>query len=242
MTALDNLRGGLKGGTTVNPVGTVYLGQQDEAERKVASPSGGVYTIKARKSDKIATIQDAKNDFYNWDDGKLEAFKKTLANAGFENVSNVTAATMWEAAVDGASEWYAKSNGARKITPEDYILWYAKSQGLGKKEPTTTRNVYLYDKAQVNDLITKTVSDKLGRNATEDEMKHLYTIIRGMIDDGTVTTTKVVNGVQTITQKPGFSTEAAQAKIESELKKSSPQDFQEKKSLEFADFLGELER
>lgn len=244
MSALDNLKGGISGtGTTASVVGNVYLGQQEEAARQVASPTGGVYTIPARKADKTMTIADAKKDFYSWDDKKLAKFKGVLAAAGFTDVSNVTAATMWDMAVDGASTWYANSDGQRKITPEEYVLWYAKDKGFGAaNKPTTTRNVYLYDKAQVNELVTNKVSEVLGRNATADEMKHFYTVIKGMIDEGTVTTTKVVNGVSTVTTKPGFSTEAAKAKIESELKKSSPQDYQEKKSLDFADFLGQLER
>ena len=244
MSALDNLKGGITGtDTNASVAGNVYLGSQEEAARQVASPTGGVYTIPKTKTDKVMSIVDAKKDFYSWDDKKLASFKGVLAAAGFENVSNVTAATMWEMAVDGASTWYANSDGARKISPEEYVLWYAKSKGLGDaNKPTTSRNVYLYDKAQVNDLITKKVNETLGRNATADEMKHFYTVIKGMIDEGTVSTTKVVNGVSVTTQKPGFSTESAKAKIEAELKKSSPQDYQEKKSLDFADFLGQLER
>lgn len=244
MSALDNLKGGISGtGTSASVAGNVYLGSQEEAAKQIASPTGGVYTIPKTKVDRVMSTADAVKDFYSWDDKKLSQFKGVLAAAGFEDISNVTAATVWEMAVEGASTWYANSNGTRKITPEEYVLWYAKGKGLGdSNEPKTSRNVYLYDKAQVNDLITKKVSETLGRNATNDEMKHFYTVIKGMIDEGTVSTTKVVNGVTTTTQKPGFSTEAAQAKIEAELKKSSPQDYQEKKSLDFADFLGQLEQ
>lgn len=242
--ALDNLRGGVSSsGTTASTVNSVYLGQESQAARQVASPTGGVYTIPATQADKVMDKTEAKNSFYSWDDKRLNQFKATLSAAGFKDVSNVTAASMWEMAVEGASTWYANSNGARKITPEEYVMWYAKDKGLtGGGGPTTSRNVYLYDKAQVNELITSTVSQVLNRNATADEMKHFYTVIKGMIDEGTVSTTKVVNGVTTTTQKPGFTTEGAKAMIEKELKKSSPQDYQEKKSLEFADFLGQLER
>jgi hypothetical protein len=244
MSALDKLKGGItSSGTTASTVNSVYLGVQDEASRQVASPTGGVYTIPAMKTDKVMDKTEAKNSFYSWDDKRLNQFKATLAAAGFDNVSNVTAAAMWEMAVDGASTWYANSNGARKITPEEYVMWYAKDKGLsGGNKTTTSRNVYLYDKAQVNELVTGKVNEVLGRNATADEMKHFYTVIKGMIDEGTVSTTKMVNGVSTTTQKPGFSAESAKAKIEAELKKSSPQDYQEKKSLDFADFLGQLER
>jgi hypothetical protein len=241
MGALDNLKGGLTSGTTVSPTGNVYLGQEATPERQIKSPTGAIYTVKASSTDKVMSISDAKKAFYSWDDAQLASFKSKLDSYGFKNVSNVTAATMWEMAVDGASTWYANSNGERKISPEDYLGWYAKSQGLtSSNKPSVSKNVYLYDKAQVNDLITKQVNDVLGRNATEDEMKHFYTVVKNMIDDGTVSTTKVVNGVTTTTTKPGFSTESANAKIEAELKKNSPQDYQEKKSLDFADFLGKL--
>lgn len=245
-SSLDRLRGSVSDkGTSVSPINSVYLGQEATPAKKIVSPTGGgaVYDVKASTTDIVMDKTEAKNSFYSWDDKRLGKFKATLSAAGFKDVSNVTAATMWEAAVDGASEWYAKSDGTRKITPEEYVMWYAKDKGLtGGGGPTTSRNVYLYDKAQVNELITNKVSEVLGRNATNDEMKHFYTVIKGMIDEGTVSTTKVVNGVTTTTQKPGFTTEGAKAMIEKELKKSSPQDYQEKKSLEFADFLGQLER
>lgn len=63
-----------------------------------------------------------------------------------------------------------------------------------------------------------------------------------MIDEGTVRTTKMVNGTQVTTTKPGFSTEKATAAIESELKTKSAEDYKQKQSLDFGDFLAQLEK
>ena len=88
----------------------------------------------------------------------------------------------------------------------------------------------------------KTVSDTLGREATESELTHFYTVIKDMMDEGTVRTTKKVGGVTVSTTTPGFSTEKATAAIESELKTTSSEDYLQKQSLDFADFLGKLDK
>lgn len=233
-SALDALLNGTSGSTSTG--GKVYLGGQ------TGTPVVGPVLDESQRYPGVVSVSDAKKSFYSWSDAQLNSFKSKLSSYGFKNVSNVLAATMWETAVEGASTWYTNSGGKRKITPEDYIGWYAKSQGLGKSdEPIPTKSVYLYDKAQINDLVKKTVSNTLGRDASNDELTHFYSVIRDMIDEGTVSTTKKVNGVAVTTTKPGFSTEKAAAAIKAELKKSSPEDLNQKQSLDFADFLAKLE-
>ena len=64
-----------------------------------------------------------------------------------------------------------------------------------------------------------------------------------MIDQGTVTTTKTRINPKTVKEEsysvttPGFTQEKAQSFIEEKLRAENPQDYQEKKSLDFADFL-----
>jgi hypothetical protein len=235
--ALDSLMSQF-GGASSGTVNKVYTGRIDPNAQGFIGP---VANESLRTG--ITTVAEAKKMFYSWSDKELNAFKSKLSSYGFKNVSNVMAATLWETAVDGASTWYSNSDGKRKITPEEYIQWYAKGQGLTSgNETTKTKNVYLYDKAAINDLVKKTVSDTLGREPSNDEMKHFYTVVKDMIDEGTVTTTKMVNGTSVTTTKPGFSTEKATAAIEGELKTTSAEDYKQKQSLEFGDFLAQLEK
>ena len=89
-------------------------------------------------------------------------------------------------------------------------------------------------------MIDDTLKTSLNRKATDSETKEFYTAIQKMIDEGTVTTTKRVGGKTISETKPGYSKEKAQALITEKLKTDSPQDFQEKQSLDFGDFLAKL--
>jgi hypothetical protein len=151
---------------------------------------------------------------------------------------------MWDMAVDGSAAWYNGSGGTRKVTPEQYLQWNSKGQGNAPALPQ--KQVYLYDKATIQGLIDDTLSSVLGRKATADENKQFYTAIQGMINEGTVTTTKEVidkttgKKVSQSTTTPGFTKEKAAAMIEKELKTNASEDYLQKKSLDFADFLSQL--
>ena len=231
-SALETLMGKSGGfGTSSSAVGQVYLGQETVS---------GNYQAKPRVTDKVVPVFDAQQSFYSWNDATMKSWQKSLAANGFKT-DLITAKSIWDLSVQGASDWYSGSGRKQKITPQDYLTFYGKNQGSQQAGgPRTTKNVYLFDKAEVNKLITSKVSEVLGRNAQPEEMKHFYTVIKDMIDQGTVTTTKIVNGQTVTTTKPGYSQAKAEAAIESGLKSASPQDYQEKKSLDFADFLGRL--
>lgn len=196
----------------------------------------------------VMTAADAKASFYKWTDKQLNAFIKTLGSYGIKNVTPAKAEQMWIMAVDGASTWYSKSGGTKQITPEQYIKWNSKPTSTGSGTANLPqKQVYLYDKATIQGLIDDTLSSTLGRKATDDENKQFYTAIKAMIDEGTVTTTatKVVNGKKTLvsTTTPGFSQEAAAAAIQEKIKTgtvSQQQDYLQKKSLDFGDFLSQL--
>lgn len=231
-TALDALLA-LSGGTgtSSSAVGQVYLGEETVAGNYQAAP---------RVTDKVVSVFDAQQSFYSWDDATVKSWQNSLASNGFKT-DLITAKSIWDLSVQGASDWFSGSGRTKKITPQEYLTFYGKNQGdAGNGAPRTTKNVYLFDKAEINKLITGKVSEVLGRDAQPEEMKHFYTVIKDMIDEGTVTTTKVVDGKTVTTTKPGYSQAKAEAAIESGLKAASPQDYQEKKSLEFADFLGKL--
>jgi len=233
--ALKTLQGKSGGfGTSPSAIGKVYLGQE-------MIPGVGNYQAAPKAVDKVVSVFDAQQSFYSWWEGPQgKAWQRSLASNGFKT-DPLSAKSMWDLSVQGAGDWFSGSGGTQKITPQEYLTFYSKNQAkAGTGAPRVTKNVYLFDKAEVNKLITSKVSEVLGRNAQPEEMKHFYTVIKDMIDQGTVTTTKVVGGQTVTTTKPGYSQAKAEAAIESGLKSASPQDYQEKKSLDFADFLGRL--
>lgn len=242
MGALDNLKNNTSGGGTSgagSTVGTVYLGplKTPVTVTKRRGPSVVTETI----SDKTISITEAKKLYVT--DPKVRAqWDAAVKAAGFESNDPIKSRMLWDMAVDGAADWYQTSNGVQKVTPQQYLQWYSKTTGQ-KKDNLPSRQVYMYDPATVNNLIDKTLSDTLGRKATPNEQKEFYTAIKKMIDQGTVTTTKTRINPRTGKEEsysvttPGFTQEKAQSFIEEKLKAENPQDYQEKKSLDFADFL-----
>ena len=244
MGAFDNLKNNTSGGQTSGTgytAGTVYLGTITQPATTVVSPTGTTYNIPAGKSDRAISVTDAKKLYIT--DPKVRAqWDKAVAAAGFSSNDPIKSRMLWDMAVDGAADWYQTSNGVQKVTPQQYLQWYAKSQKVGE-ENLPSRQVYMYDPATINKMIDTTLSNTLGRKATPNEQKEFYTAIKKMIDEGTVTTTETKVNPKTgkkekvTVQKVGFSQEKAQTYIEEKLKKDNPQDYQEAKSLEFADFL-----
>lgn len=238
MGALEELLAKMQGGSTSTGVaGKVYLGTQT----KIVDVRRGPNVIPTQVTTDSMSITEAKKMYLT--DPKFRAqWDRTVASAGFSSNDPIKSRMLWDMAVDGAADWYQTSGGQQKITPQQYLQWYSKAQGV-KEENLPSRQVYMYDPATINKIIDTTLSNTLGRKATENEQKEFYTAIKKMIDEGTVTTTQTKINPKTgkkekvTVQKPGFSQEKAQTYIEEKLKKESPQDYQEAKSLEFADFL-----
>jgi hypothetical protein len=226
----------------------VYLGSTPVVKgKKVMSPTGTQYTELDTGGDLTRSVTDAKKDFFSWDDKKLNSFISRLSSYGYKNVSRITAKAMWDMAVDGASTWYAGSSGTQKVTPEQYLQWYSKGEGGGGAERLPQKQVYLYDNDAIKGIIDNTLTNVLGRKATSDENKQFFTKLKEMINEGTVTTTttKIVGGkkMNVSTTTPGFSQEAAAMEIEKQIKAGTPgqkEDYLQKKSLDFADFLSQL--
>lgn len=245
MSALNRLKNNTSGAGTTNSYtsGTVYLGSEKVEGYKSVSPTGTVYETKAGTRDITPTVADAKK-MYIADPAFRAKWDAQVAAAGFGSNDPIKSRMLWEMAVDGAADWYETSEGKQKVTPQQYLQWYAKTKNVGAGgENIPSRQVYMYDPATINSIIDKTLSDTLGRKATDSERKGFYTAIEKMIAEGTVTTTKERINPKTgkkerlTVQTPGFTQEKAQTFIEEKLKKDNPQDYMESKSLEFADFL-----
>ncbi len=249
-TALDKLMSGQ--GSDVFGTGGVYLGDETIAAptppgKSLLFPDFGkppAATGPVTKA-KYAPVNEAKNLIYKLSIPELDSFVNELKSYGYDNANRTSALSLWEMAVDGAASWRTKSGNTQNITPKQYLQWYSKGTQK-KKEPIPQKEVYLYDKPTIKGLIDDTLVSVLGRSATKDENKQFYTAIRAMIDEGTVRTTETVTDpktgkkTQVSTTTPGFTKEAASAMIEKELKANSNQDYLEKKSLDFGDFLSQL--
>jgi hypothetical protein len=234
--SLDKLKSsssGSKGGGSV--VGQVYIGPGVGTQQVDIAGVGTVVTA----SDTMTTFNAKKRYF---EDAKVESgWLFTLKKNGYGDVSPIKAKALYDLAVDGASQFYVGSGGGRKITPEQYLQWYAKDSGIsGSGQPSVSVSKYLFQPEEIQSLIDDTLKTSLNRKATPSETKEFYTAIQKMIDEGTVTTTRRVGGKTISETKPGYSKERAQALITEKVKTNSPQDFQEKQSLDFGDFLAKL--
>ncbi len=229
--ALNKLRGGSTGSTA----GKVYVGP-GKTKTITMKKTGQKLTIESS----TASVTDLKSSYYT--DPAVEAnWIRTLQKYGYGSVDPLKAAAIYELAVDGAGDWYQKSKGARQITPEQYLQWYAKNQGVGdSNKPKVSVQKYLFQPEEIQSLIDDTLKSVLGRKATDSENKEFYTAIQGMIDAGTITTTKKVGGKTVTETKPGYTKEKAQALIKKSVEEKAPQDLAEKQSLDFADFLSGL--
>ncbi len=230
-SALDNL----KSGSTASTAGQVYVGAGKK--KTITLKRSG---MKLEIESETAKASDLKSSYYT--DPAVEAnWIRTLQKYGYGSVDPLKAAAIYELAVDGAGDWYQKSKGARQITPEQYLQWYAKNQGVGdSNKPKVSVQKYLFQPEEIQSLIDDTLKSVLGRKATDSENKEFYTAIQGMIDAGTITTTKKVGGKTVTETKPGYTKEKAQALIKKSVEEKAPQDLAEKQSLDFADFLSGL--
>lgn len=249
MGAMDNLISGNQTMDTSGYANKLFLGSTPVVAGKPITfkRGGGTVAASSTGGDIFSTVLEAKKSFYSWDDKKLNGFINRLGSYGLKNVNRVSAQAFWDMAVDGASAWYSGSNGQRKVTPEQYIQWYSKDSGAATADRLPQKQVYLYDKATIQELIDSTLDNTLGRKASADENKQFYAAIKKMVDTGTVTTTttQMVGGKKMNVSKttPGFTEAAATAKIESMIKTGSgaqQKDYLEKKSLDFGDFLSQL--
>ena len=230
-SALDNLRSG----STASTAGQVFVGAGKK--KTITLKRSG---MKLEIESETAKASDLKSSYYT--DPTVEAnWIRTLGKYGYGNVDPLKAAAIYELAVDGAGDWYTKSKGSRKITPEQYLQWYSKNQGVGdENKPKVSVQKYLFQPEEIQSLIDDTLKSVLGRKATDSENKEFYTAIQGMIDAGTITTTKKVGGKTVTETKPGYTKEKAQALIKKSVEEKAPQDLAEKQSLDFADFLSGL--
>lgn len=242
--ALTNLDSNLSGeGGATAYIGQVYLGVKDIPGFTTQSPTGVTYTVKPRKGENVISATQAKA-LYLTDPAVESAWLQTLKKNGLPT-DKIKARAMWNLSVDGASDWFATSNGTQKITPEQYITWYAGGQKKGPSLPS--RSIYEYTPEQLGAKIDDVAKSLLGRAITADDKaaswyQDLNNTLNKMVMQGTVTTTKQVKNPQTgkmenvTIQKPEVTTEGITQTITSALSQADPASLERKKNLDFANW------
>lgn len=244
--ALSNLDSNLSGdgGGATAYTNQVYLGKTEVPAAKGVIRGKKIDTGKVY-GDQTLTIQQAKAKYLT-DENLRNSWLQTLKRNGLPT-DPIKARAIWDLSVDGASDWYATSNGKQKITPEQYLNWYAGGTKKAPK-PDVARAVYDYAPEQIAEDVDKIAQKVLGRTINDaDKTASWYSDLIGAIDNiakqGTTTTVKDVRNPKTgklervTTQAPEFTTQAAAAKIESTLKNIAPEDAERKKRSDFMSWM-----
>ena len=230
--------------STASPAGTyvnkVYLGPQKVPGYTTQSPTGGTYTVKPTTKDLTETTAQAQARYLT--DAKLrEKWNTTLRKNGF-GTDPLQARALWELYVDGASDWYATSNGQQKITTEQYLGWY--SSGKKKKGPALpTRQVYQVTEDEIDADIDEFLQKRAGRTLQDSDRdmgwyQDLVKSVSKLYSEGIVTTVKEVKNPKTgkmekvVTQTPGFSKEQIAKEITSTIEAEDPASVQRKQRID----------
>lgn len=238
----SNLSGG--GGGLGSYLNQVYLGTEKVPGFTAQSPTGGTYTVKPRQAEKTLTIQEAKAKYLT-DETLRNSWLQTLKRNGLPT-DPIKARAIWDLSVDGASDWYATSQGTQKVTPEQYLQWYA--GGAKKAERVPSRSIYQYSPEQLAGKIDDVAQSLLGRAITDTDKtaswyQNLNKTLNEMVMQGTVTEVpkKVKNPktgkMETVTiQRPEATTEGITQAITGALTEADPVSLERKKNLDFANW------
>ena len=239
---LDKLDAYLSGdqGGVGSYTGQVYLGTKKVPGFTTQSPTGVTYTVKARKGEKVVPLAEAKSAYLT-DDTLRASWLSTLKKNGI-TTDPIKARALWDVSVDGASDWFATSNGTQKVTPEQYLGWYLGGQKKAPKIPS--RSIYQYSPEQLDAKANEIAQDVAGRVITDADKsatwyKNLMSSLNEMVMQGTVTEpTKKVRNPKTgkmenvSIQRPEVTTESIAQKITGAIKEADPESVKRKQDLD----------
>lgn len=222
--------GGASGGTS-----SVYVGGTIPTKKTAGRP-GSPVTVVTGTTENTSTIEEAYLKF--WKDPATKA--KVMARLklmGREELGEAGAYKMWKDTVDMAAEIYSSGKGF-KITPLELLNLSAKQAAPAPQLPQ--RQVQPLERATIDNFVDSIYLSTKGQLASVEEKDKLFKEFEAL-NTGTVTTTKKVKNPKTgvlenvSTTTRGFNQDAAQAKLEADLKKNNPLEYQRRKAFEFAD-------
>lgn len=222
--------------TTGGYANKVYFGQSAAKQTRMKR-SGEVINIPA--GDKTISITEAKR-LYLTDEALRNKWNTTLRKNGI-TADPIQARAIWDLSVDGASDWYATSNGQQKITPEQYLGWYSSGKKKGPALPT--RQIYQVTEDEIAADIDEIMLKKAGRTVqdSDKDMGWYQDLVKGiskLYSEGVVTTVKEVKNPKTgkmekvVTQAPGFSKEQIAEEITSTIEAEDPASVQRKQRID----------
>ena len=224
--------GGGAGGTS-----SVYFGEGKSTTTTTkiyGLPGGPPKVVTSPSGANTSTTAEAYLKF--WTDKTTKA--KVMARLklmGREELGEAGAYKMWKDTVDMAAEIYSSGKGF-KITPLELLNLSAKQSAPAPQLPQ--RQVQPLERAEIDNFVDSIYLSKIGQLATNEEKRKHFAEFEAM-NTGTVTTTKkvknkkgVLENVSTTTR--GFQEDTAQAKLEAEIKKNNPLEYQRRKAFEFA--------
>ena len=221
--------GGASGGTS-----SVYVGGTIPVKKTAGRP-GSPVSVVTGTAENTSTIEEAYLKF--WKDPATKA--KVMARLklmGREELGEAGAYKIWQDTVDQAAEVYNGGKGY-SITPFELLNLSAKQAAPEPQLPQ--RQVQPLQRAEIDNFVDSIYLSAKGELASPEEKDKLFEEFEAL-NTGTVTTTKkvknkkgVLENVSTTTR--GFNQDAAQAKIEAEIKKNNPLEYQRRKAFEFAD-------
>ena len=188
----------------------------------------------------LATIVGLTASF--WKDKSLQnKIMSGYASLG-KSITQLEAFGVWQGLVESAAAIYSGGQGA-KITPlnlfTDQINTARANKALADKPQIPQRQIQPLERSTVDNFVDSIYLSFKGELATNEEKKKWFEEFNAL-NTGTVTVTKKVKNDKGIlenvsTTTTGFKESAAKAKIEAEIKKNNPLEYQRRKAFEFAD-------
>jgi hypothetical protein len=163
---------------------------------------------------RVVEMGAAINDIYSWDDKKTLAFSEMAQAAGYDVKPTINKAELlgiWGKMVNIAAGSYA---AGKKVTPWGLMKLYASGgDAAGRAQSKTTTNVHysVTDALTAEQLAHAALSERLGRNATPEEVSQFKAALNAAEKKSpTVTTTTTdAQGNTTSTTKEGMSSATA---------------------------------
>lgn len=207
------------------------------------NPSGGRVTGHSASSNIIANLATKTGLTASfWKDKSLQnKIMSGYASLG-KKITQLEAFEVWQGLVNQAATIYAGGQGA-KVTPlnlfTDQINTARANKALSDAPPIPERQIQPLERATIYDFVDSIYLSNKGQLATNEEKKKWFEEFKAL-NTGTVTTTKKVKNAKGIlenvsTTTRGFQQNTAQAKIEADIKKKNPLEWQRRQAFEFAD-------
>lgn len=204
-------------------------------------PGGPPKTVTSPSASNTLTVAESYLKFWK-DPATKSKVMARLKLMGREELGEAGAYKLWKDTVDMAAEIYSSGKGF-KITPLELLNLSAKQAAPAPQLPQ--RQVQPLERATIDNFVDSIYLSSKGKLASVEEKDRLFKEFEAL-NTGTVTTTKKVKNPKTgvlenvSTTTRGFNQDAAQAKIEAEIKKNNPLEYQRRKAFEFSTELNKV--